>query len=121
MHSFEVAPLAFDLCKFGKGEEPGGTLKDHRQGESATKAVIDGIRKIVDTQPEVERVNEILTMHMGPDFILLNLSVEFRDEETAPDLEQVIARMDREIKTAFPEVKRVFIEAETSERGRNQG
>ena len=57
---------------------------------------------------------------MGPDFILLNLSVEFRDEETAPDLEQVIARMDREIKSAFPEVKRVFIEAESSERGRDQ-
>lgn len=90
-------------------------------GESATKSVIDGIRKIVDAQPEVERVNEILTMHMGPDFILLNLSVEFRDEETAPDLEQVIARMDREIKSAFPEVKRVFIEAESSERGRDQG
>lgn len=90
-------------------------------GESATKSVIDGIRKIVDTQPEVERVNEILTMHMGPDFILLNISVEFRDEETAPDLEQVIARMDREIKSAFPEVKRVFIEAESSERGRDQG
>ncbi len=90
-------------------------------GESATKSVIDGIRKIVDAQPEVERVNEILTMHMGPDFILLNLSVEFRDEETAPDLEQVISKMDREIKSAFPEVKRVFIEAEAPERGRDQG
>ena len=45
-------------------------------GESATKSVIEGIRKIVTAQPGVEKVNEVLTMHMGPDFVLLNLSVE---------------------------------------------
>ncbi|MHC4414040.1 MAG: cation diffusion facilitator family transporter [Planctomycetota bacterium] len=82
-------------------------------GESATKQVVKGIRELVGAQPDVERVNEILTMHMGPDFVLLNLSVEFRDEATAPDLEKAIARMDRQIKAAFPEVKRVFIEAES--------
>ncbi len=50
---------------------------------------------------------------MGPDFILLNISVEFRDEATASHLERAIERMDREIKKAYPEVKRVFVEAET--------
>jgi cation diffusion facilitator family transporter len=81
-------------------------------GESATRAVVKGIREIVGAQPDVERVNEVLTMHMGPDFILLNVSVEFRDERMATDLEQAIAAMDREIKVAYPEVKRVFVEAE---------
>jgi hypothetical protein len=38
--------------------------------------------------------------------------MEFRDEATAPDLERAIAAMDRQIKQAYPEVRRVFIEAE---------
>jgi cation diffusion facilitator family transporter len=81
-------------------------------GESATPAVVEGIRRLAGTHPAVERVNEVLTMHMGPDFVLLNLSVDFRDEATAPDLERAITAMERQIKQAYPEVKRVFIEAE---------
>ena len=85
-------------------------------GESANQAVIDGIRKIVSGYKEVEHVNEILTMHMGPDFILLNLSVEFADEANAPEIEVTIAGMDAQIKAAYPEVKRIFIEAEAKHR-----
>jgi cation diffusion facilitator family transporter len=81
-------------------------------GESATRPVVNGIRRLVTDEPEVEQVNEILTMHMGPDFVLLNLSVEFRDDATATELERAIARIDRSIKQAYPEVKRIFIEAE---------
>ena len=81
-------------------------------GESATRPVVNGIRRLVADEPDVERVNEILTMHMGPDFVLLNLSVEFRDDATATELERAIARIDRSIKQAFPEVKRIFVEAE---------
>jgi divalent metal cation (Fe/Co/Zn/Cd) transporter len=66
----------------------------------------------VRKHPDVNYVNEILTMHMGPDFILLNLSLDFNDGALAPALEFAIAEMDAEIKQAFPEVKRIFIEAE---------
>lgn len=83
-------------------------------GESATKPVVAGIRQIVSAQPDVERVNEVLTMHMGPDFILLNLSVEFNDAATTEKLETRIAHIDKQIKEAYPEVKRIFIEAETA-------
>ncbi len=81
-------------------------------GESASRHVIDGIRKLVQEFREVEHVNEILTMHMGPDFILLNLSVNFVDDVTALELETTISRIDSKIREAFPNVKRVFVEAE---------
>jgi cation diffusion facilitator family transporter len=81
-------------------------------GESATPEVVAGIRQLAVAHPEVERINEVLTMHMGPDFVLLNLSVDFRDDVTAGDLERAVAAMDRQIKETYPEVKRVFIEAE---------
>ncbi len=82
-------------------------------GESAGSEVVGGIRSLAMSRPRVEKVNEILTMHMGPEFILVNLSVEFRDEESTESIEASIAHLDREIKHVFPEVKRVFIEAET--------
>ena len=46
----------------------------------------------------VEQVNEVLTMHMGPDYILVNLSVEFNDEIRTEQMEVVIAHIDKNIK-----------------------
>ena len=81
-------------------------------GESANERVVNGIRRIAEAHGEVERVNEVLTLHMGPDFILVNLSLSFRDELPAAAREVVIAKIDNELKEGFPTVKRVFIEAE---------
>ena len=88
-------------------------------GESASKRVVDGIRDIMQSCDEVDHVNEVLTMHMGPDFILANLSIDFRDDLPSEELEAIIARLDEQIKQAFPNVKRVFVEAEA--RRLNQG
>lgn len=81
-------------------------------GERANKHVIAGIKRIVLSHREVNHVNEALTMHMGPEFILLNLSVDFKDEAAAPDIEAAVAEIDTEIKQNYPEVQRIFIEAE---------
>lgn len=51
-------------------------------------------------------------MHMGPDFTLVNISVDFRDNIASGDLEPMIAGLDAAIKQQFPAVKRVFNEAE---------
>jgi cation diffusion facilitator family transporter len=81
-------------------------------GEAANPRVIEGVRALAAADPDVEQVHEVLTMHVGPEFILLNVSVKFRAERRTQDLEATIARLDEAIKQAFPRVKRVFIEAE---------
>jgi cation diffusion facilitator family transporter len=81
-------------------------------GESANKEVVHGIRTLAMAYPYVQHVNEVLTMHMGPEYILVNLSINFKDEATAQELESAIAQLDRRIKMDYPEVKRVFVEAE---------
>ena len=81
-------------------------------GESANRPVISGIKEILKSNTLVEHVNEILTMHMGPDYILANLSVDFRNHATADDIESVIAEMDQAIRERYPQIKRIFIEAE---------
>lgn len=83
-------------------------------GEAADPEVVEGVRRIVGAEPVVEAVREVLTLHMGPEYILVNLAVDFADGGTALDLEGATARMDRAIREAFPRVKRVFIEAEAS-------
>ncbi|MFQ5469805.1 MAG: cation diffusion facilitator family transporter [Gammaproteobacteria bacterium] len=81
-------------------------------GERANRPVIDGIREIVNSCKEVEHINEVLTMHMGPEFILVNLSVDFVDSASAAQIENIVAEIDGQIKAAFPLVKRIFIEGE---------
>ncbi|MFT7590045.1 MAG: cation diffusion facilitator family transporter [Limisphaerales bacterium] len=81
-------------------------------GEAANPTVVNGIRTTVTNMPGVEKVNEVLTMHMGPQFILVNISVEFNDEARITTIENTIADMDDKIREEFPRVKRVFIETE---------
>lgn len=81
-------------------------------GESANASVVLGIRKILQKYTQVEHINEILTMHMGPDFVLVNISVDFNNNETANSVESVISEIDKTIKADYPQIKRIFIEAE---------
>jgi cation diffusion facilitator family transporter len=85
-------------------------------GEAARRDVVAGIRQIAGKCACVERVNEVLTMHMGPEFILVNISMDFRDSLSVGQLEREVAVMDRDIKAVYPEVRRVFIEAEAAGR-----
>ena len=81
-------------------------------GESAGKDVVDGIKELAKDQDIAVKVNEVLTMHIGPEYILANLSIEFEDEANATEIETAISRLDKQIKERFPNVKRVFVEAE---------
>ena len=82
-------------------------------GESAKPEVVKSIRDIAAGNPQIQHVNEVLTMHMGPEYILVNLSVEFVDIVNTAQIEDVIAALDRTIKEKLPGVKRVFVEAES--------
>ena len=81
-------------------------------GESANIHVVNGIKKITKNYDKIEHVNEVLTMHMGPEFILVNISVEFKDEATATEIEDIVSELDASIKKEYENVKRIFIEGE---------
>ena len=82
-------------------------------GEAAEPAVRHGVRAILLNRPELLRLNEVLTMHLGPRDILLNLSLDFRDDLSANDVEAAISALEIEIKAAYPQITRVFIEAQS--------
>jgi cation diffusion facilitator family transporter len=81
-------------------------------GEAARPEVVAAVREMALAHPRIDHVNEVLTLHMGPEFILVNVGVQFDDEATADDIERIIAELDQGLRDRFPRVKRVFIEAE---------
>ena len=81
-------------------------------GEGANKEVISSIRLITESFDEVEKVNELLTMHMGPEFVLVNISIRFKRGQLTREIETVIQDIDSVIKAKHGFVKRVFVEAE---------
>jgi cation diffusion facilitator family transporter len=80
-------------------------------GESADPAKLDAIRAITAKDPAVDRVGEALTVHLGPEEILLNLEVDFKDDLSAADVEDAIQRLEESIRAEHPDVHRIFIEA----------
>lgn len=83
-------------------------------GEAARPDIVRNIEKFAVEHAGVGKVNEVLTMHIGPEYVLVNLSIEFADDLLADDLERTIDSLDRGIKQANPLVKRIFIEAEAA-------
>ncbi|MEO7494922.1 MAG: cation diffusion facilitator family transporter [Massilia sp.] len=83
-------------------------------GESASHDVVEGIRRLIEEVPEVDRVNEILTMHVGPDYVLANISVMISPATERARVHQVFDQIDAQIKGRYPAVKRVFVESETA-------
>lgn len=81
-------------------------------GESANREVVARIRSLAARYPEVPRVHEILTMHMGPDFILANIAIELACDAPRERAHEILDGLDRDIKRADPRVKRVFIEVQ---------
>lgn len=84
-------------------------------GEGVSREVRDSIGRIVASEPGVVRPNEILTMHFGPQDVLVALSLDFEDQRSAGDVEVAVTQIERRIKAAHPEVTRVFVEAQSLE------
>ena len=81
--------------------------------ESTDPAKVNRIKRLLDSERRVKRVNEVLTMHLGPTDVLLNISVDFIKNMDVNDAEDVISVMEKRIKSEFPEINRVFIEAQS--------
>lgn len=85
-------------------------------GESAEKQIVEEIKRTAASVPVIQKVNEVLTLHMGPDYILVNISVDFSDSVPAGEVERILHELDLRIKREHPEVKRVFIEPEARQK-----
>ncbi len=80
-------------------------------GESASPETVAAIRSIVSADPAVSAVPRILTMHLGPTEVLLNLDIEFRSHLAAAEMLTAITRVEKAIQAKYPGVRHIFVEA----------
>jgi cation diffusion facilitator family transporter len=82
-------------------------------GEGADPQVAARLKSIVASHRAVFRVNELLTIHQGPQDLLVTASLDFRPNLSADDIETAISELEQRMKQADPVVRRVFIEAQS--------
>jgi len=82
-------------------------------GEAADPATREGIRAIALAEPGVEGLNDARTMHFGPNEILVALSLDFRDSLSAGEVEDTVARLEQNIRAAYPQAGRIYVEAQS--------
>jgi cation diffusion facilitator family transporter len=83
-------------------------------GEGARGRTMRSIRQIAAEQPGVERVNDLVTIHLSPDQVVAALSLEFKDELNTPQIEQAVAAIERRICKQHPEVSTIFVKPQSS-------
>ncbi|NEU13351.1 cation transporter [Methylobacterium sp. BTF04] len=81
-------------------------------GEAADPDLVAAIREVVRTEPGVHHVNAVLTQHMGPSDILVNISLDMDDTLSAGAIEAMVGRLEGKLKARSPDVTRVFIEVQ---------
>jgi cation diffusion facilitator family transporter len=87
-------------------------------GESATPE--DQARALVLTEEVagVERVTQLLTLHLGPDVVILALKVAFRPGMTVRELEEATDAIEAKIRAELPQMRKIFVELDSDGDGR---
>lgn len=85
--------------------------RDLLLGESMQTYEVDNIIRLVKKEKNIERMRRPLTMHMAPNDVLLAIDVQFNHKLSSTELSETILRLENSIRTAHPEIKRIYIEA----------
>ncbi len=80
-------------------------------GESASAEDRARIAEVLDADPDVDCTLELITLHVGPNTLLVLLNVEFREGLSTQDIERAVRRIETAIRKRVPAARRIFIEA----------
>ncbi|GHH35838.1 cation diffusion facilitator family transporter [Streptomyces candidus] len=79
-------------------------------GEAVDPELRDGIRDLLDEQPEIDRVASLLTMRLGLDSTLVAARIDLRPGLDSERVELVSERIKRNIGETWPEADQVFLD-----------
>ncbi len=91
-------------------------LKETRSlviGEGLAADEVGEVVFIVESDPDVIKCGRVLSLYLGPEDLLMNLDVTFRENLDAGDVLVAIDRIEDEVMGEFPQATRVFIEPES--------
>jgi cation diffusion facilitator family transporter len=79
-------------------------------GEVADPEIVSALRDAALCDPAVMDLGEVLTMHLGPDQVLLNIEVTFKSGITVEEVDAAVRRIENRIQLPYPQVTHVFVE-----------
>jgi divalent metal cation (Fe/Co/Zn/Cd) transporter len=79
-------------------------------GESAGRETRSTIRAAALAVPGVERIDRLLTMHLGPEEILVNMDLVVDPGLSEAEGEGVVRQVEEGIRRVVPEATRIFVE-----------
>jgi len=83
-------------------------------GERADPAVIARARAIVAAHPGIVAVNHVRTVHTAPEMVFAAISADFDDDLSMGAAETLIETIERDLRTALPQLKSIYIRPEKS-------
>lgn len=86
-------------------------------GEALNPKVEKQIVEVAEGVDGISRVGKVLSMHMSPDQVILNMEVELEDHIGLDDVAATLDRAEAAIREAHPSVRQTFLEVE----GRGEG
>jgi cation diffusion facilitator family transporter len=86
------------------------TCKSLLIGQQADVRLVRRIETMLEEQPEVEDVVDLLTMQVGTDRVLVCARVDFIDDYSAADLEEACLRIDADLRNRFTDLDEIFIQ-----------
>ena len=78
-------------------------------GESASPRIVEAVREMLAADPRVDTVAEVLSMHLGPQEILLGVTLDFHDDLTASEIEDAADDFAMRIRAIDARITRVFV------------
>lgn len=78
-------------------------------GESASPAIVEAVREMLAADARIDTVAEVLSMHLGPQEILLGVTLDFHDDLTASDIEDAADDFAVRIREIDARITRVFV------------
>lgn len=81
-------------------------------GASATPDEQARALATIEATPGVTRVTQLLTMHLGPDVVVLAVKVAFAPALDAPAIEDATNDIERRVRAAQPQMKKIFVEVD---------
>ena len=79
-------------------------------GEAASPAMVRSIQAAIESQPTVERVIHMRTLHLGPDELLVAAKLEFTPTLDLVELADAVNDVEAAMRAAVPEARIIYLE-----------
>ena len=82
-------------------------------GEGLSPDEVKDVIFLVESDPATVKCGRVLSLYLGPDDLLVNLDVTFREDLPEGGVLMAVDRIEAEIMDEYPQTTRIFVEAES--------